>query len=581
MASAGHRLEAYLGRSRDRRMQRPPGLAYWLDGQPSASAAGGLALQHIAIQSVYFVIPVAVAGAVSEDPADIERFLCLSVLAMAVWQVLQLLTRGPVGSGYPLPATHTASCLGAYMLAADTGGGFPAIAAMVFTMGLACVALTFVMNRLRVVLPNEVAGVVVILIGVALIELAAVQLGLEPGETPSDTTAVGIVLASLGVMVAIALSKTRAAPFAVLIGAVVGTALSLPLGQGMPHSAQVLADRPWLALPEPWLPDFDRISLAPMLAFLIALVAIQATVAGSLVVFQRAADAGWTRPDAPPLRRGLLANGLAIAIAGLIGGAAPGPATAALGLSIATGTLARRIAWAGVPLLIVVALCPKIAALFVLTPAPVKAAMLLYSSGFILAQGCQLATARLLDTRRTMIVALGLSAGVVVAIAPQPFLSTVPAVASPLALGAIIAFLVNLVTLPLVSLRARQSLPLDAAAGRAASDWFAGLAANWGLKPATARAVERALVELTELLTGRAVAMVDIESRRSEDRVELALTWDGQPLPESATTPTPEDLLGSVETQERFVVWFATRGAQRFMQRTTARGCEARLIFED
>ncbi len=48
-------------------------------------------------------------------------------------------------------------------------------------MGTA-VALTFVMRRLRVVLPNEVAGVVVILIGVALVLVATQRLGLQPAE---------------------------------------------------------------------------------------------------------------------------------------------------------------------------------------------------------------------------------------------------------------------------------------------------------------------------------------------------------------------------------------------------------------
>ena len=68
--------------------------------------------------------------------------------------------------------------------------------------------------------------------------------------------------------------------------------------------------------------------------------------------------------------------------------------------------MARRIVWVGVPLLLLVALCPKVLALFVLTPAPVKAAMLLYVAGFLMGQGCQLLSARLLDTRRMMIVAM-------------------------------------------------------------------------------------------------------------------------------------------------------------------------------
>lgn len=580
MGSTTSRL-SYLNRSADRPMQRPIGLAYWLDDKPGAPTALGLALQHVAIQSIYYVLPVAAATAVTADPIEIGRFLCLSIVASAILQALQLLTRGPVGAGYPIPATHSTACLGAYVLTAQAGGGFNAIAAMVCLMGLGAIVVTFAMHRLRVLLPNEVAGVVVILIGVALIGVAAAQLGLHPGGSPRDGSSIGIVLGTVVVTMIIGLSKTRAAPFAVLIGAVIGSGLSFMLDEVEADIPAVIAARPWLALPEPWLPDFTAVTTGPLLAYLLSLVAIQATAAGSLVAMQRAADAGWTRPDPVPLRRGLLANGLAIVAAGLIGGAAPGPGSAAVGLSIAAGVLARRIVWFGVGTLLVVALCPKMIALFVLTPAPVKAAMLLYVAGFLMGQGCQLLSARLLDTRRMMIVATGLSAGVLVAIAPQPFQTHVPALASPPSFGALVAFAVNLVTLPLVPLRAQRVFGLDMAASRRARDWFAELAAEWGLKQATAVAGERALVELTELLIGRGENSVDLRSWRFEDRIALDLSWAGVPLPEPTGTPSPEDLLGTLEEQERFMVWLATRGAMRFTQRATDRGTEARLIFED
>jgi NCS2 family nucleobase:cation symporter-2 len=331
-----------------------------------------------------------------------------------------LLTRGPIGSGYPIPGTHTAALLGAYMMTGHSGAGFGAIGAMVFITGVAAAGLVFVMQRLRVFLPNEVAGVVVVLIGVTLVSVATVQLGLT-GRNAAAYQCAASMFGSLGVMVCVALSRTKAAPFAVLVGSLAGVMLAILLGQAPANAAEILAERPWLAFPQPWSPDFAGVQPATLLAYLLALVAMIATSAGSMVVIQRASDADWTRPDGPPIRRGLLANGIGIAAAGLIGGAAPGPATAAVGLSIATGTLARRIAWCGVPLLVILALCPKFVALFVLTPAPVKAAMLFYVAGFIMAQGCQLTTARLLDTRRTLIVAFGLTSGLAVAIAPQIF----------------------------------------------------------------------------------------------------------------------------------------------------------------
>jgi xanthine/uracil permease len=109
-------LGGFLDRILDRRITRPQALVYGLDDVPANTAALGLGLQHVAIQSIYFVIPAVLAGSLSADPNDARRFLSLSILAAALWQALQLLTRGPIGSGYPIPGTHTAALVGAYAI---------------------------------------------------------------------------------------------------------------------------------------------------------------------------------------------------------------------------------------------------------------------------------------------------------------------------------------------------------------------------------------------------------------------------------------------------------------------------------
>lgn len=571
----------YLARRFDRPMRRPAGVVYWLDDEPPRGTAWALALQHIAIQSVYFLIPAVLADVLSSDPGEATRYLCLSVLAAALWQALMLLTRGPVGAGYPVPATQSAALLGAYGLVAASGASFGAAGAMLLVVGAVAVALTFLMQRLSALMPNEVTGVVVLLIGISLVVLATRRLGLQPGGHPPDVSAVAVVVGCLMVMVFFAVSRTRAAPFAVLAGALVGIPLALVLGHGPTGAADTLARQPWVALPHPFVPRFDQITAGPMMAFLVALVALKAAAVGSLVVLQRNLDGNWSRPDAPPLRRGLLANGLATMAGGLLGAACPAPATAAMGLSIATGTLARRIVWIGVGLLALIALCPKLLALFVLVPEPVKAAILFYVAGLVMVQGCQLVNARLLDARRTLIVGFGLGTGIAAAVAPQAFLSSVPALSSPLSIGAMVAFLINLLTLPFVSKRSTLALDLGDDASRRVGDWFAGLAGAWALKPVTARAVEQCLGELVELLHERGSPAVSLQARRAEDRVELQLTWAGEELPRPPEIAHAEDLMGSDETRHRFVVWLATRQAQAFRQRRVDDGHEAWLAFED
>jgi NCS2 family nucleobase:cation symporter-2 len=298
-------------------------------------------------------------------------------------------------------------------------------------------------------------------------------------------------------------------------------------------------------------------------------------------VIQKGSDASWSRPDAPPIRRALLANGIAIIGAGAIGGACPGPATAAVGLSVATGTLARAIVWVGSAMLVFVAFCPKLTMLFVVLPEPIKAAMLFFSAGFIMAQACQLVTARLLDTRRTLIVSVGLCTGIAVAVAPEAFIVAVPVLASPLAVGAVCSFVMNLVTLPLVARSSTITVPLDAGALDAISDWFRGVAGSWALKPQTEVAAEQSLCELADLLVDRGQDKLALTARLAEDRVEITLRFSGAPLPDPPKFAKAQDVMGDDEERHRFSVWLATRQAQGFRQRLVNGENEVWLAFED
>ena len=568
-----------LNRS-DRRMVRPAGLAYWLDDQPPRAVNFGLALQQVVVQSVFFIVPALFAGFLSNDPADAVRFVSLSILAAALWQVLMLLKRGPVGSGYPLPASFPAGMLAAYAAVGQVGYGFGAAGAMLVITGLAAVALTYTVRRLRLVLPNEVAGVVVIMTGLSLIVLAVDRLGLR-AAIPADRASMMVALASIATMAAVWLSRSRATPYSILIGAGVGVVLSVWQGLVRPDAGALIAAQPWFALPQPWLPRFDQVTPAPLAAFLVTLLALKATTVGTLVVLQRNLDANWSKPDVPPIRRGLLANGLGIIASGFLGTLCPLPSASGMGLSIAMGTLARSILWMGSALLVALALCPKAVIVFVLNPEPVKAAMLLFLAGFILTQGCQLVTTRLLDTRRSMVVAFGLTAGLVEAVAPQGFVQSLPALASPVAIGTLVAFMANLLTLPLVQKRATLTVDLVQPIDLRLSDWLAGVAGSWSLKPQTARHVEQSIGELVELLQEREAGQVIVVARSAEDRVEYSLQWIGQALPELPATADADDLMGDDLTRQRFSMWIATRRSLSYRQRPTADGHEAVVVFED
>ena len=575
------RLASGFSRAADKAPAHVPDVVLGLSDRAPPGKTVALALQQIALQSIYFVLPGVVAAAFGAGPLVATNYLCLSLFSIAVLAVLQVLTRGPVGAGYPIVATPSAVLLGPMLFAASQGATMGHVAALLIVTGAATVLIAPMMRRVVALMPTEVTGVVVFMIGASLLPSMMTLLRLDPAAPAAALPQVVVAFGCFVVMVVVAVLRWRFAPYAVLIGAGTGIVAALAAGLAQPGADEILAQAPWFALPmPPAAPDFGfNPSLLP--AFLLSLVANLATAVGIIVAFQRATDGSWTRPDPGPIRRGVLAQGIALALAGLIDGMGGAPSSSCAALSIATRTFARRIALAGAVILLLLAFCPKAVALIILLPAPVQAAMLLYVAGFMMAQGCAMIVQRTLDTRRTIVAGLGLTAGLAVLAAPGFFAAALPALAAPLAMGALVAFVANLVTLPLVKRIQRFEVPLGGGAADRIEDHAFAIGGAWGLRPDTVRKLHHALTELGDLLAGRGTATMSVMAMQQEDAVELVVTFAGPPLPPPARRPRSADIEEGGDAMEAVSLWLALREASRHAMRGTADGQELRIVFHD
>ncbi len=560
-------------------MQRPADIAYGLDDAPPAAETAALAAQTIAIQSIYLILPGLVGSAFGLLPIDIVNFLCLSVAVVAITGLLQALPRGPIGSGYAVASIPSPVFVAVYLLAA-TEANLLVASALAVAAGLVGLVLSLLLTRLQAILPTEVAGVVVFLIGVSLLPRAFAAAAPADIAHESQQLHVLVTLAALVVMMAVALTRGRLARYGVLIGAGAGTVLALALGMGTTGAADLLADAPWLALPVPDPPNLDAFDIQLLPAFLVALLATLASWAGDLVAFQRASDRNWRRPDGLPIRRGFLAQSLGVVVAGLSGGMVPSSSSACVGLAIATRTLSRRVViWASVGLL-ALACCPKLLSLIVLLPDAVKAAMLGYVCCFMMAAGCQLITSRMLDARRTFVVGLGLTTGLGVLIAPDLFTREMPrALQSVVTGGALVAVALNLMTSFLVHRRASLTVRAGPAMTQEIVDEVEAMGGAWGARRQSMEHVGHALLEVAEVLAERGVPMFQVAARYDEDQVALSVTWAGEPLPHPTPRPDVTDLDGPLAAQEAFALWLATRHALSVDQRVAGGQCELRMSF--
>jgi NCS2 family nucleobase:cation symporter-2 len=160
---------------------------------------------------------------------------------------------------------------------------------------------------------------------------------------------------------------------------------------------------------------FDAAMVVP---FLVASIAAALKAMGSVALAHRMNDADWVRPKMSTNRRGVLADGMGTVLAGFAGAYGTNTSAANVALAGATGVASRRVAWAIAGIFVALGFLPQLAMLFAIMPRPVMAAALIFTTCFLLLNGMQIITSRMLDSRRILVIGLGTVAGLAVEIVP-------------------------------------------------------------------------------------------------------------------------------------------------------------------
>jgi len=550
-------------------VRKPPGIVWGVEDTPPLGVNVLSGLQHVGLMSVYLVYPVLVAKAAGLSTEAAAAMVSMTLIVLAVATILQSIPFGPVGSGYlcqPIPSI-------VYFvpsLVAARHGGLAAVFGMTLLAGLLQIVLARALRRLRAVFPPEIAGLVVLLVGVAtgVIGLRTALAGSGPAGAPAGVD-VGIALATLGMMVALNVwGRGPLRLFCVLIGMAAGYAASWALGRldagASAHSGTgALFALPSLAHPG-WA--FDTTLLLP---FVVAAIAATLKVVGNVTTAQRANDADWLRADMRTITRGVVADALGSVAAGALGGHGLNSSTGAVGLASATGVTSRRVAWSVAGILLVLAFVPGLGLLFSLIPPSVAGAALVFSSTFIVINGLEIVTSRLLDARKTLAIGLALVFGLAVEIFPG-LLALLPQ-AARVALGTslVVGTLVGLTLTVLfrVGLRRSGTMTVDPQAvdPHALGRFVDTQGAQWG---ARRDVIERAKFNLeqsieTIVASGVATGPLTIEASFDEFNVDVRVSYEGEPLELPDRRPTNEEIIASEEGERRLAGYMLRRFADR------------------
>jgi len=428
-------------------MKKPANLVYGSDEEPPIAITIISAVQHVGVIAIFMIYPLIIARQAGVPPQEIVAILRRAMLVLGVAVVLQALPRGPVGSRFLAPSIFTGVYLAPSLLAAKLGG-MPLVWGMTIFAGLVEIGLSRIWSRLRVFVPPEIAGMVILLVGV-IIGLAALGLLLRDagGRMVSGGDAL-IAGVSIGTMIALNIwNKGRLRLFCILVGMVVGYALSGLTGHITGAQVHAVLSQPVLALPSlshlRWA--FDASMIIPF-----AVTGLAAAMSATAVVttYQRINDAEWVRPEIRSIGGGIFGDGISAVVAGLLGTYGLTISTANVGLVAATGVASRRIAFLIAALLAVAAFQPTFVGVLTIMPPPVMASALLFTSVFIMISGIQIISTRILDARRTLVIGAGIMGFLMDSVSPSAFAGVphwlAPVLTSPLVLATMVALLLNL-----------------------------------------------------------------------------------------------------------------------------------------
>jgi len=563
-------------------MTRPADLIYAVDEHPPLGILVVSALQHIGVIAITLIFPIIIAREASLSGTQFLDLVSLSMLGLGVASICFSIRSRFIGSGYLCGAAYTAIFLGPSLFALRQGG-LSLVFGMTVVGGLVQVAFAPLLRRLRALLPSEIAGLVIAVVGLTLAGLG-VRYGLGiNGQQKIDPNYLIVAGISLGTMVGLNIwSKGYGKMFCVLIGMVVGYAVSAFLGifdlaRIVPAEGLSLVRLPQLHHVG-W--SFDPLLVAP---FAVAALAATLRAMGDVSNAQRINDADWVRPDFASLAGGVSANGVAVMFCGLVGSCGINTYSSSIGLSGATGVTSRSIGYAVGLGFCALAFMPPTAVALAAMPLPVMGAALFFTAAFVFTSGLQMITARMLDARKTVVIGFSFAMAVVADLYHEALMG-VPIVLQPifgnsLVLGTVCAVVLNLI----MRVGVRQRVAIRLAPGEINREAVEQFLSEQGARWAARRdVIGRAIFGVVQVLevVGAPPGGVEVEASFDEFNLNVRIRYTGAPLTIPERKPTAQEILASEDGERLLAGYLLRQSADRVTARGTGGSVEMMLHYD-
>ncbi|MEW2915215.1 nucleobase:cation symporter-2 family protein [Leisingera sp. JC11] len=429
---------------------------------PPLHKAVPLGIQHVLAMFVSNVTPaIIVAGAAgfgfgsnSPDFPELLYLIQMSMLFAGIATLLQTITLGPVGSALPI-VQGTSFAFLPIMIPLVAGKGVDGLAALftgVIIGGIFHGLLGTVIGKIRFALPPLVTGLVVTMIGLALVKVGiqyaaggVPAIGTpEYGSLLNWSAALVVILVTLGLKF---FTKGMLSVSAVLLGLIVGYIYALMTGMlTFEAISGSWSGASAFALPQPFKYGFE-FSAAAVIGFcLMSFVSAVETVGDVSGVTKGGAGREATEEE---IAGATYADGVGTAVAGFFGAFPNTSFSQNVGLIAMTGVMSRHVVTCGAIFLIVCGLVPKVGAVIRTVPIEVLGGGVIVMFGMVVAAGVSMLSDVDWNRRNMVIFAISLSIGLGLQLEPGA-LQHMPDTArilltSGLLPAALIAIVLNLV----------------------------------------------------------------------------------------------------------------------------------------
>ncbi len=428
------------------------------DFMPPLYKAIPLGVQHVLAMFVANVTPaIIVAGAAgfgfgsgSPDFPNLIYMIQMSMFFAGIATLLQTITFGPVGAKLPI-VQGTSFAFIPIMIPLVAGKGVDAMAAVmggILVGGLFHAALGTIIGRIRFALPPLVTGLVVLMIGLALVRVGIQYaaggvplMGTEQfGNLQSWSVALVVIFVTLGLKF---YARGMLAISAVLLGLCAGYAVAFVMGMvnfsGIGRAAT-------FALPNPLHFGLEFTAAAIIAFCAMAFVSAVETVGDVSGITKGGAGREATERE---IQGATYADGLGTAVSGLFGALPNTSFSQNVGLIAMTGVMSRHVVTIGAIFLICAGLFPKVGALISTIPIEVLGGGVIVMFGMVAAAGISMLSEVLWNRRNMVIFAIALSVGLGLQLEPSALqhLSDTPRVllTSGILPAAAIAIILNLI----------------------------------------------------------------------------------------------------------------------------------------